>query len=64
MPAPSEKQRVVRLDLEPPRECRDGFAKLSRTGLGDAEIDDARNVPRVGLESGSRALDGVGAPSR
>ena len=41
MPAPSKKQRVVRLDLEPPRECRDGFAKLSRTGLGDAEAYEA-----------------------
>jgi hypothetical protein len=59
MPAPSEEQRVVRLDLEPSRERRDGFAKLPRTGLGDAEVDDARNVLRVGLESGSRALDGV-----
>jgi hypothetical protein len=59
MPAPSEKQRVVRLDLEPLRERRDGFAKLPRTGLGNAEVDDASDVPRVGFESGSRALDGV-----
>ena len=59
MPAPAEEQRVVRLDLEPSRERRDGFAKLPRTGLGDAEVDDARNVFRVGFESGSRALDGV-----
>jgi hypothetical protein len=59
MPAPPEKQRVRRLDLEPSCERRDGFAKLPRTGLGDAEIDDARNVPRVGIKRGSRRLDGV-----
>jgi hypothetical protein len=64
MPAPSEEQRVVRLDLEPPRERRDGFAKLPRTGLGNAEVDHARNVPRVGLESGSRVHDGVGIGKR
>ena len=64
MPAPSEKQRVVRLDLEPPRERRDGFAKLPRTGLRDAKIDDARDVLRVGLEGGARALDGVGIGKR
>jgi hypothetical protein len=28
MPAPSQEQRVVRLDLEPAREGRDGLAKL------------------------------------
>ena len=59
MPAPSEEQRVVRLDLEPPRERRDGFTKLPRTGLGDAQIDDASDVLRIGVESGSRALDAV-----
>ena len=59
MPAPSEEQRVVRLDLEPARERGDGFAKLPRTGLRHAEVDDASNVFRVGLESGSRGLDGV-----
>src|SRR5260370_8315917 len=56
MPAPSEKQRVVRLDLGSPRECRDGFAKLSPTGLGDAEIYDARKLARVGPERGARPL--------
>ena len=59
MPAPSEEQRVRRLDLEPSGERGDGFAKLPRTGLGDAEVDDARNVLRIGLESGSRALDRI-----
>jgi hypothetical protein len=59
MPAPPEKQRVRRLDLEPSCKRRDGFAKLPRTGLGDAEVDDARNVPRIGFESGSRGLEGV-----
>ena len=59
MPAPSEEQRVRRLDLEPGRERRDGFAKLPRTGLSDAKVNDSGNVPRIGFESGSRALDGV-----
>ncbi len=59
MPAPSEEQRVVRLDLEPARERRDGFAKLPRTGLGHAEVDDAGDVLRIRIERRSRGLDGV-----
>src|SRR3954469_13298315 len=59
MPAPAKKQRVVRLDLEPARERRDRFAKLPRTGLGHAEVDDSRNIGWIGLERGSRAVDGV-----
>jgi len=64
MPAPSEEQRVVRLDLEPPSERRDSFAKLPRSRLRNAEVDDARNVPRVDLEIGSRGLHGVGIGKR
>jgi hypothetical protein len=64
MPAPSEKQRVVRFDLEPARERRDGFAKLPRTGPGDAEVDDLRDVVRVGVVRGARFLDGVGIGKR
>ena len=41
MPAPSQQQRVVRLDLEPARERRDRLAKLPRAGLRDAKVDDA-----------------------
>src|SRR5688572_32321968 len=32
--------------------------------LGHAEVDDARNVLRVGLKCGVRALDGVGVGKR
>jgi hypothetical protein len=38
---------------------KDGFAELPRAGLGDAEVDDPRDVLRVGGERGSRALDRV-----
>jgi hypothetical protein len=58
MPAPSGEQRIIRLDLEPSRERRDGFAKLPCTGLRNAEVDDATNVCRVGSERGLRGLDG------
>ena len=60
VPAPSQEQRVVRFDLDPTRERGDRFAKLPRAGLGHPEVDDARDVPRVGRESGSRGPDGVG----
>ncbi len=64
MSAPPQKQRVRRLDLEPSRESRDGFAELPRTGLGHAEVDDARDVLRIGLQGSSRAPDGVGLGER
>ena len=50
MPAPSQQQRVVRLDLEPPRERRNRFAELPGAGLRDAEVDDPGNVARIGFE--------------
>jgi hypothetical protein len=57
MPAPSQDLRIVRLDLQTSRECGNRLAELPGARLGHAEVDDARNVLRVGLECGSRGLD-------
>jgi hypothetical protein len=64
MSAPSQKQRVVRLDFEPARERRDRLPELPCTRFGDAQVDDACDVLRVGRERGSRALDGIGLRQR
>ena len=64
MPAPSQELRIVRLDLQTSRERGNRLAKLPGAGLGHAEVDDARNVLRVGLECDARARDGVGVGKR
>ena len=60
VPAPSQEQRVVWIDRESLRERLDGFAKLPRAGLRNAEIDGARDVLRIFRERGARSLDCVG----
>ena len=50
----------AKLDLEPARERRDGLAELPRTGFGDAQVDNARDVLRLCRECGARVLDRIG----
>lgn len=57
--APSQEQRVVGIARKSLHERLDGFAKLPRAGLRDAEIDDARDVLRFCRERGARSLDRV-----
>ena len=64
MPTPSQEQRVVRFDLEPPSKRRDGLAELPCTGLGHTEVDETSNVLRIGFERNSRALDRVSLGER
>jgi hypothetical protein len=60
MPSPAEEQGVCRLNLESARERGNGFAKLPRTRLRHAQVDDAGNVFRLGIERRSRTLDRIG----
>ena len=57
MPAPSQQQRVVRLDFEPSRERRNRFAELPGARLRDPEVDDPGNAARIGRERRLRFRD-------
>src|SRR5689334_15605277 len=59
MPAPPIQQRVVRRDLEPACEGGDRLAVLPDARLGDAQGDDAINIPRLRGQRTLGAGDGA-----
>src|SRR5512146_1979279 len=50
MAAPAVEQGVIGRERQPPSEGLDRFAVLARAGLGDPQLDDEVNIPRIAGE--------------